>query len=104
MFAVVESGGRQYRVAPGEVVKMEKLPAAKGEAVSFDKVLLVSADSGTVTVGQPYVGGATVSGRMLAQNRDKKIMVFRYKPKKRVRVKRGHRQCYSLVQIEDIRA
>lgn len=102
MFAVVEAGGRQYRVAPGEVVKMEKVAAEKGATVSFDKVVLVSPDQGDVRIGAPYVAGATVSGKLIAQNRDKKVMVFRYKPKKRQRILRGHRQPYSLVHIEGI--
>ncbi len=102
MFAVVEAGGRQYRVAPGEVVKMEKVHAQKGDAVNFDKVVLLAPDGGEPKVGTPYVAGAAVSGTLVAQNRDKKIIVFRYKPKKRVRVKRGHRQPYSLVRIEGI--
>ena len=102
MFAVVEAGGRQYRVAPGEVVRMEKVDAQKGEAVSFDRVTMLAADGGSITVGKPYVSGAKVSGKVLAQNRDRKVLVFRYKPKKRIRVLRGHRQPYSLVKIEDI--
>jgi len=104
MFAVVEAGGRQYRVSPGEVVRMEKVKAEKGGTVSFEKVTLLSDDGGSVKIGQPYVSGATVNGKVVAQNRDRKVMVFRYKPKKRVRVLRGHRQPYSLIQIQDIKA
>ncbi len=102
MFAVVESGGRQYRVSPGEVVRVEKLDAQKGDAVKFEKVILVSGDGSETRIGMPYVAGAMVSGKLLAQNRTRKITVFRYKPKKRVRVKRGHRQPYSVVRIESI--
>jgi large subunit ribosomal protein L21 len=102
MFAVVEAVGRQYRVTPGEIVKMEKVDGAKGDAVSFDKVLMVSASEGEIKLGQPYLAGATVTGTVVAQNRDKKVLVFRYKPKKRVRIKRGHRQSYSLVRIEGV--
>lgn len=101
MYAIIETGGKQYKVQEGDVVFVEKLNAEEGDAVNFDKVLLMSSDSG-VTPGKPFVEGAKVEGTVLAQGKAKKIVVFKYKPKKNIRKKQGHRQPFTKVQINKI--
>lgn len=103
MYAIIETGGKQYKVQEGDVVFIEKLAADDGSAVTFDKVLAVSKE-GAVSFGAPLVDNATVSGKVLGQGKDKKIIVFKYKPKKGYRKKQGHRQPYTKVQIEKINA
>ena len=102
MYAVIETGGKQYRVQEGDVVFVEKLSASEGEEYTFDKVLAVSKNDELLT-GNP-VEGATVSAKVLSQGKDKKIIVFKYKPKKGYRRKQGHRQPHTKVQIEKINA
>ncbi len=102
MYAVIETGGKQYKVTEGDVLFIEKLPQADGD-VKFDKVLLVSKDSET-TVGQPYVSGAEVNATILKHGKHKKVLMMRYKPKKDLRKKRGHRQLYTQVEIKSINA
>ncbi|NDD27361.1 MAG: 50S ribosomal protein L21 [Proteobacteria bacterium] len=101
MFAVVETGGKQYRVSPGEELRIERLDGLKGDEVVFDRVLLVSGE-GEPRVGTPHVSGAKVTGKVVHQGRHKKILVFKYKKRKRYRVKTGHRQPYTLVRISAI--
>jgi len=101
MYAIIETGGKQYKVQVGDVVFVEKLNAEEGDAVNFDKVLLMSTDSG-VTPGKPFVEGAKVEGTVLAQGKAKKIVVFKYKAKKNIRKKQGHRQPFTKVQIDKI--
>lgn len=103
MYAIIESGGKQYRVSEGDKLKLEKLHVEEGEDVTFDKVLLVGKDDAPV-IGTPYVEGASVSGKVLSHGRDDKIIVFRYRRKKNYRKFRGHRKQFSLVQIEGINA
>lgn len=99
--AIIETGGKQYRVAEGDVIFVEKLPVEEGKAVKFDKVLAVIDDANS-TFGAPYVAGATVSGTVLKQGKSKKIRVFKMKPKKGYRNTKGHRQPYSKVEIGKI--
>ncbi len=101
MYAVIESGGKQYKVAAGQTIRVEKLEGEKGTDVVLDKVLLVAGD-GKVQVGAPYLSGAKVQAKIVEQHRTRKVTAFRYKPKKNVRVKRGHRQPYTALQIEAI--
>jgi len=101
MYAVIETGGKQYRVAPGDRVLVERLPVAVGEPVVFDQVLLV-ADNDTVHIGRPLVEGARVEGKVTRQTRGRKVIVFKYRPKQRYRRKRGHRQYYTEVLVERI--
>ncbi|HOB87844.1 MAG TPA: 50S ribosomal protein L21 [Bacillota bacterium] len=101
MYAIIETGGKQYRVEEGSVIKVEKLPVAKGEEIVFDRVLLFS-DGGELEVGRPYLEGVLVKGKAVAQGRDRKIIVFKYKPKKNYRRKQGHRQPFTRVLIEKI--
>jgi len=102
MYAIIETGGKQLKVAAGEAVYIEKLNAEAGETVTFDKVLFVGGED--VKVGAPLVEGATVTGTVEKQGKQKKITVFKYKAKKNNRKKQGHRQPYTKVVIEAINA
>ena len=103
MYAVIETGGKQYQVKAGDEVFIEKLNAETDEKVTFDKVMMIG-DEGKTTVGAPYVDGATVSAKVIKNGKSKKIEVFTYKPKKGEKTKIGHRQPYTKVQIEAINA
>jgi len=103
MYAVIETGGKQYKVQEGDVVFVEKLEVEDGAVVTFDKVLAVS-DESNVTFGKPTVANATVSAKVLGQGKEKKVIVFKYKAKKGYRNKTGHRQPYTKVQIDKINA
>ena len=102
MYAVIESCGKQYKVAEGDVVFFEKLDAEEGKKVAFDKVILVS-DDGKVQVGYPYVKGVKVEGKVVSHGKAKKIIVFKMKAKKNERKKQGHRQPYTKVEITGIK-
>ena len=102
MYAIIEACGRQYKVQEGETVYFEKLDTEEGKKVSFDKVVLISND-GKIQVGNPYVANAKVEGKVVSNGRSKKILVFKYKPKKNERKTRGHRQDYSKVEITSIK-
>jgi large subunit ribosomal protein L21 len=101
VYAIVRSGGKQYRVAEGDTVYVERLSAPAGESVTLDEVLLVGGD-GAVRVGTPRVTGASVLGTVLAQVRDAKVRVFKYKKRKHYRRTRGHRQSLTAVRIEKV--
>ena len=100
-YAVIQTGGKQYRVEPGQTLAVEKLPQAVGDRVEFEDVLLV-ADDDRVSVGQPTVEGARVVAEVTAQTKDKKVIVFKYKPKTRYRRKNGHRQPVTQLAIRQI--
>ena len=100
MFAIFVTGGKQYKVAEGDVIFVEKLGLAEGEKVTFDKVLCVNGE--TLSVGTPYVQGATVVANVLKNGKSKKIDVIKYKAKKNEKKKIGHRQDYTKIQIEKI--
>jgi len=102
MYAVIQTGGKQYVVAPGEELKVEKLPGEVGETIAFDRVLLTS-DGGNVNLGKPYLENTKVLGRITGHGRNKKIVVFKYKRRKGYRKKLGHRQNYTLVRVENIK-
>jgi large subunit ribosomal protein L21 len=102
MYAVIETGGKQYKVSEGDVLFIEKLEAVEGDAVKFDKVLAVSGDE--TVFGTPVVEGASVDAKVLAQGKAKKVIVFKYKPKKGYKKKQGHRQPFTKVVIEKINA
>ena len=102
MYAIIESCGKQYKVTEGDVVFFEKLDAEEGKKVTFDKVILVSED-GKVQVGNPYVKGVKVEGKVVSHGKAKKIIVFKMKPKKNYRRKQGHRQPYTKVEITSIK-
>ncbi len=101
MYAVVKTGGKQVRVAPGKAVRVEKLGGAVGDAVEFSEVLLVGGE-GDTRVGEPLVSGARVRGTITAQGRGPKIVMFKQKRRKNYRRKQGHRQSYTEVRVESI--
>jgi large subunit ribosomal protein L21 len=101
MYAIIQSGGKQYKVSKGDSISVEKLNAAVGDKVKFD--VLMTSDEGKVTAGTPFVSGAEVTGEVLEQYKERKLTIFRYKPKIRVRKKQGHRQPYTLIKITDIK-
>ena len=100
--AVIRTGGKQYRVSEGDTIKVEKLAGAPGDKVEFDDVLLISGDK--PKVGKPTVSGAKVSGEILAQDRADKLIVFKFRRRKKHRRKAGHRQAYTAVKITSISA
>jgi large subunit ribosomal protein L21 len=102
VFAVIETGGKQYKVSEGDIIFVEKLGAPDGAEVIFDKVLAIGAE--TFTVGAPYVEGASVAAKIVKNGKAKKITVFTYKPKKNEKRKMGHRQPYTKVEISAINA
>ena len=102
MYAIIEACGKQYKVLEGDTVFFEKLDAEEGKKVTFDKVMLVSDDK-EVKVGDPYVKGVKVEGKVLSHGKGKKIIVFKMKPKKNERTKQGHRQPYTKVEITGIK-
>jgi large subunit ribosomal protein L21 len=102
-YAIFKTGGKQYRVKPGDVIDVEKLPLEIGSTAEFNQVLAVS-DGGEVNFGSPTVPGARVLAEVQAQQKDRKVIVFKYKAKTRYRRKRGHRQNYTRVLIQDIQA
>lgn len=103
MYAVIETGGKQYKVQEGDIIFIERLIAEENSTITFDKVLAVAGDNG-LNVGAPYVESASVDAKVLKHGKDKKIMVFKYKAKKNYRRRQGHRQPYTRVQIEKIKA
>lgn len=102
MHAVIKSGGKQYKVSPGDVIRLEKLEKEPGSAVEFDQVLFVS-DEGKSTVGNPLVAKAQVLGTVVEEAKAKKVIIFKFKRKKQYKVTRGHRQPYTAVKINDIK-
>ena len=102
MYAIIEACGKQYKVVEGDVVFFEKLDTEVGKKVTFDKVILVS-DDGKVQVGNPYVKGVKVEGKVVAHGKGKKIIVYKYKAKKNYRRTQGHRQPYTKVEITSIK-
>jgi large subunit ribosomal protein L21 len=103
MYAIIETGGKQYKVSEGDEIFIEKLDMSEGETVKFDRVLTVVKDE-NVTFGKPIVTGATVTGKVMAQVKGKKILIFKYKAKSNYRRRQGHRQPYTKVIIEKIDA
>ncbi|MFL0195781.1 50S ribosomal protein L21 [Clostridium sp. WILCCON 0269] len=103
MYAVVATGGKQYKVSEGDIIYVEKLEAEVDSTVELDKVLIVNKDEGLV-VGKPVVEGAKVKAKVLSQGKARKVIVFKYKAKKDYRKKQGHRQPYTKLQIEKIDA
>lgn len=101
MYAVIETGGKQYRVKEGDTLRVERLLGEPGEILELDRVLLVR-DGDDIKVGNPVLSGVRVSAKVLAQDKGRKILVFKYKPKKNYRKRYGHRQPYTEIQIQKI--
>jgi len=97
--AVIKTGGKQYLVEEGDKIKIEKIEKKLGEEIIFDQVLLLKKNTGEVKIGQPILAGAKVIGKVLTQGKGEKIIVLKYKPKRRYRIKKGHRQRYTEVEI-----
>lgn len=102
MTTILDINGKQYKVNEGEKIKVDKINGKIGETITLDKILVVSKDAKT-KLGQPFVKGANVTAKILKHGKDKKVLVFKYKPKKNYRVKSGHRQEYTLLKIEKIK-
>jgi large subunit ribosomal protein L21 len=100
-FIIIEQGGKQYRAAEGETIEVDRLPNEVGETLTLEDVLL-SADDGDVRIGTPFIKGAKVQAKVLDHFKGRKILVFKYRPKQRYRVKSGHRQQYTRLLIESI--
>ena len=103
MYAIIASGGKQYRVKEGDLLRLEKIDGDLGSTVSFDQVLMIS-DGEAVQLGRPVLEGASVHAHIVEQDRAKKILVFKFKRRKRFRKKQGHRQPFTAVQIDRIEA
>ncbi len=101
MYAIIETGGKQYRVEPDEVMAVEKLAAEPGDVIEFDKVALIS-NEGQVQVGAPWLTGAKVTARVLAHGKDPKVTVFTFKAKENYKRRKGHRQVHTRVKVESI--
>ncbi|MCB9798620.1 50S ribosomal protein L21 [Candidatus Nomurabacteria bacterium] len=104
MLAVIETGGKQYIVKDGQALKIEKLEAAEGDKITFDKVLLLAAEDGSdVQIGTPYLDGVTIDAQVEMQGRSKKVRVVKYKRKVRYKRTRGHRQHFTKVKVEKVK-
>lgn len=103
MYAVIAAGGKQYRVETGEILRVEKLKGDVGAEVAFDQVLMLG-EGENVRIGRPLVEGASVKGRIVEQGKHRKIVVFKFKRRKRYRRKQGHRQLFTAVRIDEIEA
>ena len=101
MLAIIKTGGKQYLVNPGDKIKIEKLDEKEGKNIDFKEILLVE-KNGSIEIGMPTIKNARVSGKIIKQARAKKVEIFKYKPKKRYKVKKGHRQPYTEVEIVKI--
>ena len=103
MFAIIETGGKQYKVQEGDIIYIERLEVAAGDAIKFDKVITVS-DGDAVTLGAPYIAGAVVEGSIVKNGKGRKVRIFKYNAKKNYRKRQGHRQLYTKVQVSKISA
>ena len=102
MFAVIKTGGKQYRVQQGDQLRVEKLPGSVGDTITFDEILLVAGEGAALQIGTPNLAGAKVEAKIVAQDRAKKIIVFKFKRRKNYRRKAGHRQPFTALQIVGI--
>ncbi len=100
MYAIFQSGGHQYRAEKGKIIEVERLAVESGDSVDFEEVLFLGGDS--ASVGRPHVAGAMVKGTVLGESRGQKVIVQKYKPKRRYKITRGHRQNYTRVRIDNI--
>jgi len=100
-YAIVEDGGKQYRAVEGDMIDVDRFPAEEGEQIDLERVLLV-ADDEDVKIGTPFVAGAKVQATVVSQVKGPKVVIFKYKPKQRYRLKKGHRQQYTRIKIDSI--
>lgn len=103
MYAVIQSGGKQYRVEPGDTLVVEKLAGEHGDPIEFNEILMLSRD-GSVALGRPFLEGAKVTGEIVEQGRGEKLLVYKFKRRKNYRRKNGHRQDYTAVKINEVTA
>lgn len=103
MYAIIHTGGKQYKISQGDVLRIEKIPGDVGKPISFDHVLMFSDDE-NILIGRPSLDNITVKGHIVEQGKDRKIIVFKYKRRKRYRRKQGHRQPYTAIKIDRIEA
>lgn len=101
MYAIIRTGGKQFRAEPGKTIKVPALDAEPGQKVTFDEVLVAGTDDG-LKVGTPVVSGATVTGEVVKHGKEKKVIIFKWKRRKNYRLKKGHRQDYTEVRVSDI--
>ncbi|NLF45078.1 MAG: 50S ribosomal protein L21 [Syntrophomonadaceae bacterium] len=102
MYAIMKTGGKQYKVGEGNIIKVEKLPAEVGEKITFEEIIFLTDGEGNVKIGDPHISGAKVIAEVLEQGRDKKIVVYKYKRRKNYHKKQGHRQPFTKIKIEKI--
>lgn len=102
MYAIMKTGGKQYKVGEGNIIKIEKLPAEVGEKITFEEIIFLTDGEGNVKIGDPHISGAKVIAEVLEQGRDKKIVVYKYKKRKNYHKKQGHRQPFTRIKIEKI--
>lgn len=102
MYAIIETGGKQYKVNEGSIIKVEKLDVQAGEKITLNQVLLLNDENGNVKIGNPLVAGAAVTAEVLEQGKNKKVIVYKYKRRKNYRRKQGHRQPYTKIKVEKI--
>lgn len=102
MYAIIETGGKQYKVSEGDVIYVEKLEVSEGDKITFDKVLVLGMDD-TAEFGAPYLSGASVGATVLEQGKEKKVIVYKYKSKKHYHRKKGHRQPFTRVKIDSVK-
>lgn len=103
MYAIVETGGKQFRVSKGDVIRVEKLAVAEGDSIALDQVMMLQSEAGTV-IGNPYIDGASVNARVVENGKSKKVIIYKYKAKKNYRKKQGHRQPFTELEIVEISA
>ncbi len=101
MYAIVETGGKQFRVSKGDVIRVEKLAVAEGDSIALDQVMMLQSEAGTV-IGNPYIDGASVNARVVENGKSKKVVIYKYKAKKNYRKKQGHRQPFTELEIVEI--
>lgn len=101
MYAVIASGGKQYRVVPGDIIRLEKLPGEEGSSVEFDRILMIN-DGEHIKIGTPFIEGSTVSGKVRSHGRNRKIQILKFQRRKQYRKQMGHRQPYTEVEITTI--
>lgn len=103
MYAIVETGGKQFRVSKGDVIRVEKLAVEEGDSIALDQVMMLQSEAGTV-IGNPYIDGASVNARVVENGKSKKVIIYKYKAKKNYRKKQGHRQPFTELEIVEISA